>query len=91
MSLFQEPPPAITPDRHQVDEAAATGCLGGPSYRYRGAVIDCLKGGYVCRLTMETHPLHGLSFGAVGTITPLVDGWIDESRLPCYMRAVPKA
>jgi hypothetical protein len=29
MSLFPEPPPAITPDRHQLDETGATGCLGG--------------------------------------------------------------
>jgi hypothetical protein len=60
------------------------------AYRDRGAVIDCLKGGYVCRLATEAHPLHGFSFGVVGTITPLVDGWIDKGQLPHYMRAVPK-
>jgi hypothetical protein len=40
---------------------------------------------------MEGHPLHGSSFGVVGTITPLVDLWGEERRLPSYMRAVPKA
>jgi hypothetical protein len=34
---------------------------------------------------MPEHPLHGLTFGAVGTITPLVDLWIDKDRLPSYM------
>jgi hypothetical protein len=52
-------------------------------------VMDCLKGRYVCRLAMA-HPLHGFSFGVVGTITLLVDGWVDEGRLPHYMRVVPK-
>jgi hypothetical protein len=44
------------------------------AYRYRGAVIDCLKGRYVCRLATEARPLYGFSFGVVGTITLLVDG-----------------
>jgi hypothetical protein len=39
---------------------------------------------------MESHPLHGLTFGVAGTITPLVDSWLDHGRLPDYMRAVPK-
>jgi hypothetical protein len=34
--------------------------------------------------------LDDLSFGVVGTITPLVDLWLDGRRLPNYMRAVPK-
>ena len=79
------------PDRPQMVETATTGPLGDPSYAYRGAVIDCLKGGHVCRLVMPEHPLHGHSFGAAGTITPLVDLWLNEGRLPSYMRAVPKA
>ena len=27
----------------------------------------------------------------LGTVTPLVDLWLDERRLPGYMRAVPKS
>jgi hypothetical protein len=54
-------------------------------------VIDCLKGGHVCRLTLDGHPLTGSTFGFAGTITPLVDLWLDEQRLPSYMRAVPPA
>ncbi|MDQ3452275.1 MAG: hypothetical protein M3493_06190, partial [Actinomycetota bacterium] len=49
--------------------------LGGPSYGYRSAVIDCMKGGHVCRLLLPVHPLTGMSFGVVDTITPLVDLW----------------
>jgi hypothetical protein len=29
--------------------------------------------------------------GLAGTIMPLVDLWLDERRLPNYMRLVPKA
>jgi hypothetical protein len=53
-------------------------------------MIDCMKGGHVCRLSMSAHPLHDQSFGVVGTITPLVDLWLDEGRLPGYVRVVPK-
>ena len=77
--------------RHQLVEAALEVPLGGPSYAYRGAVIDCMKGGHVCRLTLDGHPLTGMTFGVAGTITPLVDLWLDEERLPDYMRASPKA
>jgi hypothetical protein len=63
---------------------------GGPVYRYRSAEIRCRKGGHVCALLMQGHPLHGRTFGVVGTIAPLVDLWIDERRSPNYMRAVPK-
>ncbi|WP_043367493.1 hypothetical protein [Belnapia sp. F-4-1] len=79
------------PERPRLVETAAEGPLGGPSYAYRSAVIDCQKGGHVCRLRMPEHPLHSHSFGVAGTITPLVDLWVDERRLPRYMRAVPKA
>ena len=30
-------------------------------------------GGHVCGLFMPEHPLHGCSFGVVGTVTSLVD------------------
>jgi hypothetical protein len=42
-------------------------------------------------MTMEIHSLYRLSFGTVGTITSLMDGWIDEDKFPRYMRTVPKA
>ncbi|WP_090665272.1 hypothetical protein [Belnapia rosea] len=73
-----------------LEQTAADGPLSGPSYAYRGATIDCHKGGHVCRLMMPDHPLHGRGFGSVGTITPLVDLWVDERQLPKYMRVVPK-
>jgi hypothetical protein len=40
---------------------------------------------------MSDHPLYGRSFGCIGTGTPLVDLWVEEERLPSYMRLVPKA
>lgn len=49
-----------------------------------------MKGGHVCGLAMEGHPLGGLTFGVVGTITPLVDLWLDEGRLPAFMQAVAR-
>ncbi len=63
----------------------------GPVFRYRGAEIRGLKGGHVCGLVMPGHPLDGSTFGVPGTITPLVDLWIREQRLPDYMRpAAPR-
>ena len=76
--------------QHALLETAAKGAWGGPSYSYRGAEIRCLPGGHVCGLLMDGHPLDGLTFGVVGTITPLIDSWLDHGRLPAYMRAVPK-
>lgn len=86
MALFPDPPLPIA--RPEPEQTAAAGPLGGPSYAYRGAVIDCQTGGHVCMLRMPDHPLHGRGFGSVGTITPLVDLWIDERRLPSYMQLV---
>jgi hypothetical protein len=80
-----------TPKRPEPEMTTAAGPWGGPVYSYRGAEIRCARGGHVCSLFMEGHPLHGSSFGVVGTITPLVDLWVEERRLPSYMRAVPKA
>ena len=51
----------------------AEGPWGGPVYAYRSSGIRCAKGGNVCGLFLEGHPLHGHTFGVVGTITPLVD------------------
>ena len=79
------------PERRDLLETASAGPWGGPVYNYRGAEIRCNKGGHVCTLLMEEHPLHGATFGVPGTITPLVDLWLDERRLPGYLRLVPKA
>lgn len=68
----------------------AEGPWGGPVYRYRSAEIRCLRGGHVCGLLMEAHPFHGATFGVPGTVTPLIDLWLDEGRLPNHVRAVPK-
>ena len=58
-------------------------------YRHHGAEIRRAKGGPVCALLMEGRPLHGATFGVVGTVTPLVDLWIRERRLPDHTATVP--
>ncbi len=78
------------PAQPDMELVAAEGPWGGPVFRYRGAEIRCAKGGHVCALFMPDHPLDGRTFGAPGTITPLVDRWIQDGRLPDHMRAVPK-
>ena len=60
-------------------------------FAYRGAEIRCAKGGHVCALLMEGHPLHGHTFGTAGTVAPLVDLWVEKRRLPAHMRATPKS
>ena len=82
--------PADQPERPFPTETTAQGPWGGPVHSHRGAEIRCNRGGKVCALLMPDHPLHGNSFGVVGTITPLVDLWVEERRLPNYMHAVPK-
>jgi hypothetical protein len=84
-SMSPEPLPRPIPG-----QTAETGPWGGPSYRYRGARIECMQVAHVCGLCMEDHPLDGRSFGVLGTVTPCVDLWIDEGGLPSCMRAVPK-
>jgi hypothetical protein len=71
---------------HPLEEIAEVGIWDGPTYRYRVAEIRCYLGGYVCGLIMPDHPLHGWTFGVADTITPLVDLWLDEGRLPEYYR-----
>ena len=78
-SMFPDPP-----SRPQLVQTAAQGPWGGPSYSYRGARIERMKDGHVCGLFMPDHPLHGWTFGVVGTITLLVDVWLDEGRLPSH-------
>jgi hypothetical protein len=87
MALVPDPTESPPPP----DLVAEVGPAGGPHYRYRGAEILCARGGHVCRLAMAGHPLDGITMGVVGTLTPLVDLWIEEKRLPHWMRAVPKA
>jgi hypothetical protein len=87
MTLFPElPPPPAEAARPELQQTAAVGPWSGPSYAYRGARIECCRGGHVCGLALDGHPLHGQTFGAVGTITPLVDLWEEGRRLPAYMR-----
>jgi hypothetical protein len=83
--MFPDPPKPPLPE-----QTAAQGPWGGPTYSYRGSRIECFKGGHVCGLFMEGHPLDRLTFGVVGTITPLVGLWLDEGRLPDYMRVVSR-
>ncbi len=75
------------PARPEPELVTAAGPWGGPVYRHRGAEIRCDKGGHICGLLMEGHPLNGWTFGVVGTVTPLVDLWVEERRLPDHYRA----
>ncbi len=47
------------------------------------------QGRPLCALLMEGHPFHDATFGTVGTVTLLVDLWIEGRLLPGYMRDVP--
>ena len=84
MSMFLDQPEPL--DIYPIQETAQRGPWGGSTYAYRGARIECLPGNHVCGLFMASHPLSGSSFGAPGTITPLVDLWIERQQLPGYMR-----
>jgi hypothetical protein len=59
--MFSDPPSPGEKPHHQLTETAFEGQLGGPSYIYRTAVIDCMKDGHVCRLTLDGHPLTAIS------------------------------
>lgn len=83
--------PPDRPEGQFATETAAAGPWGGPVYGYRGAEIRCNRGGHVCTLLMPGYPLHGHTFGVLGTVTPLVDPWLEGGRLPDHIRAVPKA
>ncbi len=72
-------------------EASAQRERGTRALSCHHARIECLKDGRLCSLFMDGRPLHGRGFSALGTITPLVEPWLDEGRLPSYMRLVPKA
>jgi hypothetical protein len=56
-SHVPDPDPTAPSDKphHQLTETALKGQLGGPTYVYRSAVIDCMKGAHVCRLTLYGH------------------------------------
>ncbi len=81
---------AEAPTRPQPELVTAEGPSGGPVYRYRGAEIRCAQGDHVCALLMEGHPFHGATFGTVGTVTLLVDLWIEGRLLPSLERAGSK-
>ena len=52
-----------------------------------------LEGGGVAELPVAedgADRLHGTTFGALGAVTPLVDLWVEERRLPDHMSAVPR-
>jgi hypothetical protein len=78
------------PHRPEPELVAEQGPMGGPVYRHRDAEIRCQKGGHVCALFMDGHPLNGHTFGAPGTVAGLVDHWVEHGRLPDHMRLVPK-
>ena len=80
------PAPAARPER-----SAMVGPQGGPSYRYRGAIIHCRPDGQACTLLMPDNPFHRWGFGSVDVITPLIDLWLEEGRMPKYMRVTPPA
>ena len=84
MSMFLDQPMPF--DLYPLEEVALEGPSGGPTYRYRGADIECLKGGRVCRLSLSGHPVSGSTFSTPGVIMPLVDFWIEKQQLPGYMR-----
>ncbi|MBK1661851.1 hypothetical protein [Paracraurococcus ruber] len=82
----------MSDDPHPLELVAAEGRWGGPSYRYRGAEIDCLPGGNVCAFRLASHPLSDRgSFGVPGTITPLADLWLNKGQLPAHYRAAREA
>jgi hypothetical protein len=89
MSLLPPDPPSAS--RHDVKLETEKGLWDGPTHSYRGATIHCMKGSHVCGFVLDGHPLSRRgSFGVVGTITPLIDLWLDHHRLPAYMRVVGK-
>jgi hypothetical protein len=51
------------------------------------ANADAFAGIFIRSAVMDGHPLQGMTFGVVGTITPLVDLCVEEHQLPAYMRA----
>ena len=74
----------------ELELTAAEGPLGGPSYSYRGATIDCQEGGNVCALEMPDHLLHERGFNAISVTTSIIDLWLDGQRLPNAMQLVAK-
>ena len=85
--------PKLIPDmpRHELKIAKAEGPWGGATYSYQGARIECGKGDHVCALFMEGHPIDGINFESVETVTPHVDLWLDEQRIASHYKVVPKA
>ncbi|MBL6082269.1 hypothetical protein JMJ56_30290 [Belnapia sp. T18] len=55
------------------EQAAVVGPLCGLSYVYRGVMVECQSGDHVCRLVMPDYPLHDRGFGAISTMTSLIE------------------
>ncbi|MDO9713790.1 hypothetical protein [Paracraurococcus lichenis] len=70
---------------HPLEQLAATGPCGGPSYRYRDAEIRCFPGARVCSLIMPGHPLNGRTFSTLEMVADLVDAWLDREYVPAYI------
>ena len=74
-------------EAHRLVTTAEIVPWSGSTFSYRGARIECSRGNHVCGLHMAGHPLgRGSTFGEPGTITPLVDAWIDTGELPAHRR-----
>ena len=54
------------------------------------ATIDDTDSYELLRRPPPGHSCGGLTFGVVGTITPLVDIWLDGGRLHAHVRAAPR-
>lgn len=79
MSMFLDQPAPL--DVHPLEEVALEGPWGGPTYRYRGARVECLKGGHICGLFLNSHPLNGLPLGTVGMTASLMDRWLETHQV----------
>ena len=72
----RSPPGAAPPARPEPERAK--GPWGGPTYRHRGARIECTADGRLCGLFLDGHPFSGRTFAAPGTAVALVDLWLDN-------------
>ena len=66
------------PEPERPEPERAEGPWGGPTYRHRGARIECTADGRLCGLFLDGHPFSGRTFAAPGTAVALVDLWLDN-------------
>ena len=57
VSTHPDPPSPGDEPHHPLVKTVLEGQLSGLSYAYRGASIDCMKSGHVCRLALDGPPL----------------------------------